>query len=119
MLNSRAVSIEQAKRDGVKLEDTTYIVCHLGGGVTSNLIKGGRVLDFVGDDEGGFSPERSGGVPCRELVKFCFQKRPVRKGGPEEAEGTGRSQRLSGSTTPAKWSGWPRRTRRPRLSTTP
>lgn len=73
VLNSRAVSIEQAKRDGVKLEDTTYIVCHLGGGVTSNLIKGGRVLDFVGDDEGGFSPERSGGVPCRELVKFCFR----------------------------------------------
>lgn len=73
VLNSRAVSIEQAKRDGVKLEDTTYIVCHLGGGVTSNLIKGGRVLEFVGDDEGGFSPERSGGVPCRELVKFCFR----------------------------------------------
>ncbi len=73
VLNSRAVSIEQAKRDGVKLEDTTYIVCHLGGGVTSNLIKGGKVLEFVGDDEGGFSPERSGGVPCRELVKFCFR----------------------------------------------
>ncbi|WP_251613195.1 butyrate kinase [Senimuribacter intestinalis] len=73
VLNSRAVSIEQAKKDGMKLEDTTYIVCHLGGGVTSNLIKGGKVLDFVGDDEGGFSPERSGGVPCRELVKFCFR----------------------------------------------
>lgn len=73
VLNSRAVSIEQAKRDGVKLEDTTYIVCHLGGGVTANLIKGGKVLEFVGDDEGGFSPERSGGVPCRELVKFCFR----------------------------------------------
>ncbi len=73
VLNSRAVSIEQARRDGVKLEDTTYIVCHLGGGATSNLIKGGKVLEFVGDDEGGFSPERSGGVPCRELVKFCFR----------------------------------------------
>ena len=55
VLNSRAVSIEQARRDGVNLEDTTYIVCHLGGGVTSNLIKGGKVVEFVGDDEGGFS----------------------------------------------------------------
>lgn len=73
VLNSRAVSIEQAKRDGANLADTTYIVCHLGGGVTSNLLKGGRILEFVGDDEGGFSPERSGGVPCRELVKFCFR----------------------------------------------
>lgn len=73
VLNSRAVAIEQSRRNGVKLENSTYIVCHLGGGVTSNLIKGGKILDFVGDDEGGFSPERSGGVPCRELVKFCFR----------------------------------------------
>lgn len=73
VLNSRAVSIEQARRDGAVLEDTTYIVCHLGGGVTSNLIKGGKIVEFVGDDEGGFSPERSGGVPCRELVRYCFR----------------------------------------------
>ena len=79
VLNSRAVSIEQAKRDGLKLEDTTYIVCHLGGGVTSNLIKGGKVLDFVGDDEGGFSPERSGGVPCRKLVKLCYSGKYTEK----------------------------------------
>ena len=73
VLNSRAVAIEQAKRDGISLKDSTYIVCHLGGGVTSNLIQGGKVLNFIGDDEGAFSPERSGGVPCRELVKFCFR----------------------------------------------
>ncbi len=73
VLNSRAVSIEQAKRDGKELEETCYIVCHLGGGVTSNLVKEGKILEFVGDDEGGFSPERSGGVPCRELVKYCFR----------------------------------------------
>lgn len=72
VLNSRAVCIEQAKRDGVRLEDTTYIACHLGGGATANLIKGGKICDFVGDDEGAFSPERSGGLSCRELVKLCF-----------------------------------------------
>lgn len=32
----------------------------------------GRILDFVGDDEGGLSPERSGGVPVRPLVKLCY-----------------------------------------------
>lgn len=89
VLNSRAVSIEHAKRDGVKLEDTTYIVCHLGGGVTSNLIKGGRVLEFVGDDEGGFSPERSGGVPCRELVKFCFRSGLTEKEVQKKLKGQG------------------------------
>lgn len=89
VLNSRAVSIEQARRDGVNLEDTTYIVCHLGGGVTSNLIKGGKVVDFVGDDEGGFSPERSGGVPCRELVKFCFRSGLTEKEVQKKLKGQG------------------------------
>lgn len=89
VLNSRAVSIEQARRDGVNLEDTTYIVCHLGGGVTSNLIKGGKVVEFVGDDEGGFSPERSGGVPCRELVKFCFRSGLTEKEVQKKLKGQG------------------------------
>ena len=56
VLNSRAVSIEQARRDGKSFKDVIYIVAHLGGGITVNLVKDGRILDFVGDDEGGFSP---------------------------------------------------------------
>lgn len=73
VLNSRAVSIEQAKRDGVKLEEHTYIVAHLGGGITVNLIHHGKILDFVGDDEGCFSPERTGGLPVRPLAKLCYR----------------------------------------------
>jgi butyrate kinase len=72
VLNSRAVCIEMAKRDGKRLEDTTYIVSHLGGGFTTNLIQSGKILDIVADDEGAFSPERSGGVPCRALIKLCY-----------------------------------------------
>jgi len=89
VLNSRAVSIEQAKRDGTKLEEMNYIVCHLGGGVTSNLISGGRVLEFVGDDAGGFSPERSGGVPCRDLVKYCFRSGLTEKEVQKKLKGEG------------------------------
>ena len=72
VLNSLAVSIAQARKDGRKLEESTYIVTHLGGGITTNLVHQGRILDFVGDDEGGLSPERSGGVPVRPLVKLCY-----------------------------------------------
>ncbi len=72
VLNSRAVAIEQAKRDNVALEECTYIVVHMGGGITTNLLKGGKIIDLVADDEGTFSPERSGGVPCRKLVKLCY-----------------------------------------------
>ncbi len=73
VLNSRAVAIEQAKRDGVSIYDHTYIVAHLGGGITVNLICNGKILDFVGDDEGCFSPERTGGIPVRPLVKYCYR----------------------------------------------
>lgn len=72
VLNSRAVSIRQAQEDGVKFEDAVYIVAHLGGGITVNLIKDGRILDIIGDDEGGFSPERSGCLPARSLVTLCY-----------------------------------------------
>jgi butyrate kinase len=72
VLNSRAAAIEQAKNDRRDLNKTAYIVVHLGGGVTVNLISGGTVRDFVGDDEGAFSPERAGGVPCRALTALCY-----------------------------------------------
>ncbi len=72
VLNSRAVSYEQAENDGRELADTSYVVVHLGGGITSNLIVGGRILDIVADDEGTFSPERSGGLPARYLAKLCY-----------------------------------------------
>ncbi len=72
VLNTRAVSIRQAEEDGVPLAETIYIVVHMGGGVTTNLVCGGKITDIVADDEGGFSPERSGGVPCRKLVRMCY-----------------------------------------------
>ncbi|NMA65268.1 MAG: butyrate kinase, partial [Clostridiaceae bacterium] len=72
LLNSRAVAIKQAQEDGKELSKTTYIVAHLGGGITVNLIHKGEILDIIGDDEGTFSPERSGGLPCRPLVKLCY-----------------------------------------------
>jgi len=89
VLNSRAVSIEQARRDGVDLKDTTYIVTHLGGGITTNLIKAGKVMDFVGDDEGGLSPERSGGLPVRPLVKLCYSGKFTEKEMQKRLKGNG------------------------------
>ena len=79
VLNSRAVCIEQAERDGRELKDTCYVVSHLGGGITTNLIRHGKVYDIVADDEGTLSPERSGGVPCRQLVKLCYSGRMTEK----------------------------------------
>lgn len=72
VLNSRAVCFEQAKRDGVAITEATYIVAHMGGGITTNLIEKGIIRDLVSDDEGTFSPERAGRVPCNSLIKLCY-----------------------------------------------
>lgn len=72
LLNGRAVCIAQAEKDNKKLEDMTYLVAHMGGGVSVTVLKGGRVIDLVSDDEGAFTAERAGKVPCRSLVKMCF-----------------------------------------------
>ena len=89
VLNSRAVSIEQAKRDGVRMDEHTYIVAHLGGGITVNLIDKGRILDFVGDDEGCFSPERTGGIPVRPLAKYCYRSGLDEKAMQKKLKGAG------------------------------
>ncbi len=72
VLNTRAMAIKAAKKLGKKYEDLNIIVAHLGGGVSINLHHGGQIVDLVSDDEGPFSPERAGRVPCRELVNLCY-----------------------------------------------
>jgi len=89
VLNSRAVAIEQAKRDEVSFEKSTYIVAHLGGGITVNLINNGKILDIVGDDEGAMSPERAGGVPCRSLVRLCYSGKYDEKSMQRKLRGNG------------------------------
>jgi butyrate kinase len=97
VLNSRAVCIEQAERDHKKLSETTYIVTHMGGGITTNLIHKGRILDIVADDEGTFTPERSGGVPCRELVKLCYSGKYTEKEMQARLKGKGGMQAYLGT----------------------
>lgn len=72
VLNTRAMAIKYAKSKGKKYQDMTIIVAHLGGGISINLHHEGQIIDLVSDDEGPFSPERAGRVPCRELINLCY-----------------------------------------------
>jgi butyrate kinase len=75
MLNMRAVSIKTAESMGKKVSDCTFIVAHLGGGITLSVQHKGRMLDYVSDDEGPFSPERAGRLPYRRLIDLCYSGR--------------------------------------------
>ena len=71
-LNTRAAALRYARENGKKYEDVTVIVAHLGGGISVNLHHNGKIEDFINDEEGPFSPERSGGLPMFDVIKLCF-----------------------------------------------
>jgi butyrate kinase len=72
VLNMRAVALKTAQELGRPLERLNLVTCHLGGGVSAAAMQGGRMIDVLTDEEGAYSPERAGGVPCRQLVNLCF-----------------------------------------------
>lgn len=73
-LNMRASAIKVAKSLGKKYEEMNFIVAHLGGGLSLSVHKRGKMIDGVTDDEGSFSPERSGGLPSRTVMKLSYEK---------------------------------------------
>ena len=72
VLNSRAMAIRYAQENGLDYNKLNLIVAHLGGGISASVHAQGRIIDSIGDDDGQFSPERSGSVPSLELIRLCF-----------------------------------------------
>lgn len=74
-LNMRAVAIKCASQANKKYEDLNILVAHLGGGISISVHEKGKMVDIVSDDEGPFSPERSGRVPCKRLIEMCYSSK--------------------------------------------
>jgi butyrate kinase len=72
VLNMRAVSMKVAQKLGKRLQDLNVVATHMGGGITASVIRRGRMIDVLTDEEGAFSPERIGRAPCRQLVDLCY-----------------------------------------------
>ena len=73
-LNTRAIMRRYLRDTGRKAEDTTAIICHMGGGVTISLHRDGKVIDTshgLGGD-GPITPERAGCCPPYPLIDMCF-----------------------------------------------
>jgi len=90
-LNIKATVRFAAKDLGKAWDELDVVVAHLGGGITICAHSKGRMIDLNNANEfGPFSPERAGGVPAGDLVRFCFsgehtlqdvRRRLVGKGG--------------------------------------
>ena len=71
-LNMRAVSIKVAEKLDKAYEDSNFVVAHLGGGISISVHNKGKMVDIISDEEGPFSPERAGRVPCKRLIEMCY-----------------------------------------------
>ena len=72
-LNIKAVTRRVCKKLNKDFEDSSYVVAHLGGGISVSPVKNGRILDVNNaNEEGPFSPERAGGLPVGDIVRMAF-----------------------------------------------
>lgn len=71
-LNSRAMAMKVAQKYGKRYKDLNFVVAHLGGGISLSVHEKGKIVDIMADDEGPFSPERAGRVPCKDLIDLCY-----------------------------------------------
>lgn len=72
-LNSKAVARKAANEMGKRYEEVNLVVAHLGTGISVTPHRQGRMIDVNNAlEEGPFSPDRSGGLPARLLVKLCY-----------------------------------------------
>ncbi len=71
-LNQKATAAMHAERIGKRIEDTSFVVAHIDGGITIGAHKGGRMIDSTegAGGDGPFSPTRIGSIPVLEVVRY-------------------------------------------------
>lgn len=75
-LNVKARARKVAEEIGKPLENLTFIVAHIGGGLTVNLVKHSKIVDIEDARQyGPMSPQAAGGVPLPDFAKLCFSKK--------------------------------------------
>lgn len=72
VLNTRAMAIKFSKVIDAPFESLNLVVAHLGGGCSVAVYKNGKIIESTGDDDGPFSPERSGIIPALQLIDLCY-----------------------------------------------
>ncbi len=72
-LNIHATARKAANEINIKLEDCSFIIAHLGGGISIAPVLGGKIID-VNDasSDGPFSPNRTGGLPLQPFISLCY-----------------------------------------------
>ena len=80
-LNQRAVGKRYARNQGHRYEDLNLIIAHMGGGTSVGAHRKGRIIDVNNglDGDGPFSAERTGSLPLRSVLDFCYSGKHSRE----------------------------------------
>ncbi len=73
-LNTRAVAMKYCADNGLDYYKSSLIVAHLGGGISMNFQKNGRLVDTVSSDEGPFSTNRAGILPIYSCITIASEE---------------------------------------------
>jgi len=73
VLSQKASARKAASDLKLSYSKSSFIVAHMGGGITICAHKNGRIIDGThGLNEGPFTPQRTGMLPLQDLIKLCF-----------------------------------------------
>ncbi len=72
-LNLHATARRAAEDLNIPLDESSFIIAHLGGGISIAPVLNGKIID-VNDasSDGPFSPNRTGGLPLQPFISLCF-----------------------------------------------
>ncbi|MEY8001650.1 butyrate kinase [Clostridium sp. Mt-5] len=72
-LNTKAVCRKICDKYNKDFNSSSFVVAHIGGGISVSPIENGRIIDTNNaNEEGPFSPERAGTLPCGDLIELAF-----------------------------------------------
>jgi len=72
-LNIKMIGKRFAKEHGKDYNKLNLIIVHLGSGISVTAHKNGRMIDVNNaNDEGPFSPQRTGTLPLSGLIRLCY-----------------------------------------------
>lgn len=79
-LNMKAVARKAAGKLGKAYQEVNLILAHLGGGISVAPHRRGKMIDVNNaNNEGPYSVERCGTLPCTQLVKLCYSGKYTEK----------------------------------------
>ncbi len=73
-LNQKMVAHRCALELGKTYENSSFVIAHLGGGISVSAHRNGKMIDSNNalDGDGPLSPERAGGLPVGDVIRLAF-----------------------------------------------